>query len=431
MKIVFVNSSGQIGGAERVLLDLLASLGAAEPSWTLHLVVPSEGTLAASARTLGVGVTALAQPRSLSRLGDAGAGGPAGAEVGRLALARRMLAASMPAARHALRLRRVLKCLAPDIVHANGFKAQLLAAWSRPACVPVAWHVHDFVSSRPVASRLLRLSSRHCAVAVANSLSVAGDARRALGGRVEVRTIHNAVDIESFSPAGTAVDLDALAGLPRAEEGTVRVGLVATLARWKGHRTFLEALSLVPASARVRGYVVGGALYETDGSQHRLEELRRAAREFGVAGRVGFTGFVADAPGVFRALDVAVHASTAPEPFGLVIAEAMACGRAVVASRAGGAREIVTEGRDALAHAPGDAAELALRITELASDPGLRVSLGRRARETAVRRFDRARLAAQWTRVYRALMRGEEISKRVNGLRNKEAGALNDELEAS
>src|SRR5437660_3772181 len=104
MKIVFINSSGQLGGAERVLLDLLASLGAAEPSWTLHLVVPSEGPLAARARVLGIGVTALAQPRALSRLGDAGAGGPAGTGVGRFALARRMLAACVPASLYVLRL---------------------------------------------------------------------------------------------------------------------------------------------------------------------------------------------------------------------------------------------------------------------------------------------------------------------------------------
>ena len=400
MKIVFLNSSGQLGGAENVLLDLLASLRTAEASWTLHLVVPAQGALAERARQLGVGVTVLAQPHALARLGDAGAGGPAGSEVGRAALARRLLTASVPAARYVTRLRRVLGELAPDLIHANGFKAQLLAAWSRPARVPVVWHVHDYVSFRPVAARLLRLSSRRCAVAVANSRSVADDARRALGRGVQVRAVYNAVDLETFAPEGPAADLDALAGLPIAEAGTVRVGLVATLARWKGHRTFLEALSLVNADARVRGYAVGDALYRTDGSQHRLEELRRMADEFGVADRVGFTGFVEDAASAMRALDVVVHASTAPEPFGLVIAEAMACGRAVVASRAGGAREIITEGRDALAHTPGDAAELAARINELATDARLRASLGRRARATAERRFDRARFAAEWIPIY-------------------------------
>src|SRR5437588_11190141 len=179
MKIVFLNSSGQIGGAENVLLDLLTSLRAAEAAWTLHLVVPSEGALAERARSFGVGVTVLAQPNALARLGDAGAGGPAGSEVGRATLARRLLTASVPAARYVLRLRRLMRELAPDLIHANGFKAHLLAVWSRPARVPVVWHVHDYVSFRPVAARLLRLSSRRCAVAGPNPPSLADDARPA------------------------------------------------------------------------------------------------------------------------------------------------------------------------------------------------------------------------------------------------------------
>jgi glycosyltransferase involved in cell wall biosynthesis len=65
------------------------------------------------------------------------------------------------------------------------------------------------------------------------------------------------------------VDLDALAGLPPAPAGVVRVGLVATFARWKGHITFLEALSRLPESLPVRGYIIGGPVYETAGSRCR------------------------------------------------------------------------------------------------------------------------------------------------------------------
>jgi glycosyltransferase involved in cell wall biosynthesis len=100
---------------------------------------------------------------------------------------------------------------------------------------------------------------------------------------------------------------------------------------------------------------------------------------------------------------VVVHASTGPEPFGLVIAEAMACGRAVVSSAAGGAAEIITPGVDALAHTPGDADELARCIVRLTSDASLRAALGRAAHATARARFDRSRLAAEWVPIYRGL----------------------------
>jgi glycosyltransferase involved in cell wall biosynthesis len=226
-----------------------------------------------------------------------------------------------------------------------------------------------------------------------------------------VTAVLNGVDLDRFRPplpaAGSAggeggtVDLDALAGLPPAPPGTVRVGLVATLARWKGHEVFLRALARLaegPAGGGeappVRGYVIGGALYATGGSQTSAAELRELAGRLGLGDRVGFTGFVPDAAAALGALDVAVHASTEPEPFGLAIAEAMASGRAVVVSAAGGAAELIEDGVDALAHPPGDHAALAARIAELAADPGLRRRLGAAARATAERRFDRRRAAA-------------------------------------
>ena len=106
-----------------------------------------------------------------------------------------------------------------------------------------------------------------------------------------------------------------------------------------------------------------------------------------------------------RALDVVVHASTDPEPFGLVIAEAMATGRAVIVSFAGGARELVTPGVDALIHQPGDAGELATAIATLAADRTLRGRLGAEARRSALERFDPARARDELMELYAALDR--------------------------
>jgi glycosyltransferase involved in cell wall biosynthesis len=149
--------------------------------------------------------------------------------------------------------------------------------------------------------------------------------------------------------------------------------------------------------------VIGGSLYQTEGSQYSLAELRQLVSEFDLTDRVGFTGFIRQPETALRALDIVVHASTSPEPFGLVIAEAMACGRAVVVSDAGGAAELVTPGTDALTHTPGDDRELAERIAALAADPQLRDRLGRAARATAERDFDQARLARDLVPLYRAV----------------------------
>ena len=400
MNLTYLTPSGQLGGAEIVLLDLMTSIRQAEPDWRVNLVLGSDGPLVSRAEELGVTTLVLNFPRAVARLGDAGVGGPAGKQVGKLALAGRLAGSTPALALYVKKLRAALAALRPDLIHTNGFKMHILGAWSAPQGVPVIWHVHDYVSKRPVMARLLRRNSNRCAGAIANSQSVAADLKSICDGRLKVQTIHNGIDLDRFTPDGARLDLDCLAGLDAAEGGTVRVGLIGAFSRWKGHGVFLKSLALLPKRLKIRGYIIGDAIYATDGSQYRMMELRAMAERLGVADRVGFTGFVADVPAAMRALDIVVHASTEPEPFGLVIAEAMACGRAVIASSAGGATELFTENVDALGHAPGDAVGLAGLIERLSADSQLRSGLGTGGRAKAETRFARGRMAGEVIPIY-------------------------------
>lgn len=405
MRVVYLNPSGQLGGAEAALLEIMASVREAEPKWSVDLIVAAEGLLASRARRLGVRTIVLPFPAALARLGDSGARGPAGNEVTRSALLSRLLSAVPSTTVYVKRLRRVLRELTADVLHTNGFKMHLLGAWARPPAVPIIWHVHDYVQARPIMSRLLRRNSWRCSAAVANSKGVADDLRSLCRGRLKVHVVYNGVNLERFCPTGPALDLDALAGMSPAGPGTLRVGLIATFARWKGHATFLEALALLPPDAPVRGYVIGGPVYQTDGSQYSVTELRRLAVDLRIADRVGFTGFVEEPAAAMRALDIVVHASIQPEPFGLVIAEAMACGRAVITSATGGATELIDVPRNALDYRPGDAGALARSILDLTTDAELRATLGRAGRETAEARFDRRRLGDELIPIYGAVTR--------------------------
>jgi glycosyltransferase involved in cell wall biosynthesis len=399
VRIVFLSASGRIGGAERVLLDLVASLRAAEPEWALHLVVAGAGPLADEARALGAVVHPLPFPARLERTGDAGAGSGA-------ALFLRLLAAGPAGALWLGRLRRLLRRLEPDVVHTNGYKVHVAGALALPPGARLVWHAHDYLGVRRVMGRVLRPFVPRASAAISISRSVADDVRRVCGPGLRIEVVHNAVDLARFSPEGPRAPLDELAGMPSASPGVVRVGLVATMGLWKGHDVFLRALALLPAETAVRGYVVGGRIYATAGSEVDPDALRRTAAELGIAGRVGFTGFVDDPAAAMRALDVVVHASTQPEPFGLVIAEAMACARPVIVSAGGGAGEIVEDGMDALAVPLGDAAALAEAIRRLAADAGLRARLGAAGRARAERDFDRARLAREIVPFYRSLAEG-------------------------
>jgi glycosyltransferase involved in cell wall biosynthesis len=394
---MYLNPLGHVGGAEVAILELMAALRRSQPDWSLRLVVAGEGPLTTRATALGVPVTVLPFPTILARMGEAGANGSV---FGRVRIFAGMCLAAPETHAYAARLRQVISDFGPDVVHTNGLKMHVLGATSAGRAA-VIWHLHDYVNSRPITSGLLNQCAPQCRMAIANSMSVARDAQSVFRNGPQIRVLYNAIDTARFYPEGPQIDLDRLCGLPPAEAGTIRVGLMGSFARWKGHSVFFEALSLLPPASRIRGYVVGHSIYQTNGSQYSLAELQRAARRFGLSSKVGFTGYVDQPESALRALDIVVHASTEPEPFGLVIAEAMACGRPVIVSAIGGATEIVQAGVDALAYPAGDAAALASRILELATDSGSRVRLGRAGRATVEQRFDRTRLAAELVPIYR------------------------------
>jgi len=395
VRIVYLNPCGNLGGAETSLIALLASVRAAEPSFELWLVLGEDGPLTSIARDLGVEVRVRPFPPSLRRLGDARTGGwEAGLSL---------LNAAPATARYAWELAAWLRSMQPDIVHTNGLKMHLLGAWTRPRRSALVWHIHDYVGRRRVMSRLLRRFRKSCAALIANSSSVAGDLQ-SIFPSVRIQPIYNAIDLERFSPQGNQLDLDALAGLAPAAPGTIRTGLVATFAKWKGHKVFLEALARLPAEAPIRGYIIGGPIYQTSGSQWRRQELEQEVDRLGLRGRVGFTGFVQDAASAMRSLDIVVHASTDPEPFGMVIIEGMACGKAVIASQSGGAMELFVEGVNALSHRPSDIKMLAERIQLLAGDAGLRARLGQAGRQSAERHYQGSRLARELGAVYREIV---------------------------
>jgi len=403
--ILFVNPMGGLGGAERALLDLLASLRQSAPCLRLHLIVFAPGPLEEEARRLGVAVELLPIPEALHKLGDSG-----------LVLDRSWrrsfhlltsLGRGIPTLwAFIARLGARIEAIRPELVHTNGMKAHLLVALAKKGTWPLVWHVHDFLSERPVAKLAAKWLSRRANAAIAISEAVAEDLRRILP-RLAVATVLNAINIEEFSEApGDPTALDALSGLPPIPAGAVRVGLVATYARWKGHDVFLQAavrLRRQLSTQALRFYIVGGPIYATHASQFSAEELRTRIQDLGLAGMAAIIPFQRDLPWIYRSLDVVVHASTRAEPFGRTIVEAMGCGRAVVVAAAGGARALVEGERTGLTHRPGDIGGLAECIRRLVESPELRNRLGANARAATVRHYSRDRIAPPLLALYRRL----------------------------
>lgn len=439
MRITYLNPVGALGGAERSLLDMMASVRLVMPSANLSLIVGTEGPLIEEAKKLGAHVVPLAMPPEMVELGDSHwrEGRSQNIAKGKIPISNLQFAScnlqlALAIGGYARRLRNTISALRPDLVHSNGIKFHLLARLAARRTWPVIWHIRDFLSLRPLVGRLLRWSSvfprstdllfrARCTrrtlsdkstspsslAGIAISRAVEQDVRSTLGP-LPVEMIYNAVDTRLFSPGlADGSKLDELAGLSPPEPGILRIGLVATFARWKGQELFLQAASQFirnSPDSKVRFYIVGGPIYSTRGSQYSEAELLRKASEVGLTGQFGLIGFQQNAVDIYRALDVVVHASTQPEPFGRTIVEAMACGKPVIVSEAGGARELFTPDYDAVGFPPGNVAVLARRVRELVEAPSFRLHLAANARQTAVARFDRARFGPQILAAYRRFL---------------------------
>ncbi|HYM46138.1 MAG TPA: glycosyltransferase [Solirubrobacteraceae bacterium] len=171
-------------------------------------------------------------------------------------------------------------------------------------------------------------------------------------------------------------------GLPA---GVPVVGLVGRLQPWKGQDRLLAAQALL----RERGYpihtlIVGGDAYGL--SPEYAGSLPSLVSRLGLSGAVTMTGQVPDAGPYIDQMDILVNASD-PEPFGIVLLEAMARGVAVVAVDSGGPAEFVEQGRTGMLAASGEPAALADALEPLLASPALRSELGEAGRERFLKDF--------------------------------------------
>jgi glycosyltransferase involved in cell wall biosynthesis len=166
------------------------------------------------------------------------------------------------------------------------------------------------------------------------------------------------------------------------------VAHLGRLVRWKGQAVFIRALARVAQTIpNVRGLIVGAWRAEDDkpgrlgGGEAYYRELSALADHLGAP--IRFTGFVRDPGKVYAAADVIAHTSTAPEPFGRTVIEAMMAGRPVVATNAGALPEIVADGVSGILTPPGDAAALAAALADLLTSPARCADMGVAARARA------------------------------------------------
>ncbi|HTY37241.1 MAG TPA: glycosyltransferase family 4 protein [Bacteroidota bacterium] len=170
------------------------------------------------------------------------------------------------------------------------------------------------------------------------------------------------------------------------------VGVIGRLDPKKGQTEFLRSLPIVLENHPDVFYVILGE--ETRGEEGFARTLVNLSYELGVQDHVRFLPFTENVPQFMAAIDVFVMPSYS-ETFGLVLIEAMAMQKPVIATSAGGVPEIVEDGKDGLLVPPRDEKALAEAIDLLLSDSSLRKALSARARLEALSRFDTNRCVDQ------------------------------------
>ncbi len=217
--------------------------------------------------------------------------------------------------------------------------------------------------------------------AIAITRATAAELLGLRGDHPRLRIIHDAVDPAAFPPGGDPARARAKLGWDRAPH----VGVVARLTPWKGHATFLHAAALIASQhPTVRFTIVGDA--DTTRNEAHKKRLGQLARQLGIASRVRWAGFVRPVQPLLAALDVLVVPSLRPEPFGIVIIEAMATERPVVATNHGGPPEILAHGGGVLVP-PADASAMAVAVLGLLGDDNGRMAMGRVGRQEVITHF--------------------------------------------
>ncbi len=310
--------------------------------------------------------------------------------------------------RNATALYRLARRRNVKLIHARSRAPAWSALWAaRFAGLPFVTTYHGIYNAGNPLKRFYNSVMARGDAVIANSQWTADHLMAEHGAsRERVHVIHRGVDTAVFDPAGVAPDrVAAMRAAWGARDGDTVVLLPGRLTRWKGQSVFLAALASLRREARlenVRAAIVGDA----QGRDGYVGALHEAIAAEGLGDIVRLDGHVADMAAAYLAADIVVSASTEPEAFGRVAAEASAMARPVIATDHGGARETVLHGASGLLVAPGSAVALAGALrTLLAMDAETRARMGEAGRAHVLAHFTKTRMCAETIALYRKLLK--------------------------
>jgi glycosyltransferase involved in cell wall biosynthesis len=353
-RILYIHGIGNIGGAERDLLAVVQALNRAR--WDAQVACPSQGPLYESLRQAGISL----HPLVLSPW--------------------RKWFSLFVRWRGVMRLRELLKQLEPALVHVNDI-------WWVPHTIravnhlsgrriPIVTHVRQEIEPEKVSRYWLTRVDAVIAISkqVEQALIAGGVASRL------VRTIYSGLDL---SKGGRTEDnYKAVRFKLGVSSDAVLLGTVANLFPRKGYDVMLRALPMILKAEPSTQYVIVGT-----GEREYEQTLRKLSEELGITHCVHFYGFQDPVRPFLEAMDLYVHPARM-EGFGIAVIEAMAAGKAVVATNTGGLPEVVDEGQTGLLVAPDNPEALSAAVVSLLRDKMRRNEMGACGAKSVRERFE-------------------------------------------
>lgn len=364
---VFVDHAAALGGAELYLLDVVRGF-----EGRCRVILFERGPLQDELQLAGIKVDIVESGAGLSGVRK-----------------RSGLLATVSAIPATVRMVFALKrrLTGAGVVLLNSQKSLVVGALAaKLARVPAVWNLHDILTAAHFGNLNRRvavgIAKRYVSRVIANSLATR-DALFASGyGKdAPVDIVYNGIDSSIFKQTDREKRSAVRRALGLPIDATV-VGLFGRLSEWKGQHVLIEALARVEG---VHALVVGGALFSGDQDYER--RLVQQINSLGLQDRVLMVGFRSDVAILMGCCDIIAHTSTAPEPFGRVIVEAMLSGIPVIASAAGGALEIIEHGSNGLSSEPGDVDALARCLSRLRDNPDEAAEFAKRAHADAEEKF--------------------------------------------
>lgn len=364
-RVLFVDHAGVLGGAELYLLDIVRAMK--EQS---HVVLFEEGPFYDRLKEEGIGVTVLRASDAVMGVERTG---------GRLD----DLKAIPGIFSMVMQLRKMAKDF--DVLYANSQKALVIGSLAgKAAGRPVIWNLHDILTADHFSGAHRKLgvllANQFVDHVVVNSQATKDAFGESGGDLKKTSIIYNGIDASRFDSIDDHEVAELRNSLGLADNKIV--GVFSRLTPWKGQHILLETLGHLP---EVHALLVGGALFQDDKAYER--SLRNLAERMGITERVHFLGFRDDVPRLMKAVDIVLHSSTSPEPFGRVIVEGMLANKPVIATGAGGAKEIIDDGVDGLLIPPNNPMAMVNAINRLVADPGSTEKMARTGYQMARKRF--------------------------------------------